>query len=764
MATKQFSKVTVDYASRKKSPFDLGGRVTTSLQFGEVMIAHCRKLVANSSHKVNLKSLVRLDPMVAPTSQGSMTVKFWHSFVGLSDLFRHAASFQTGKPISGSNGLVNMTRLPFMDMRDLSLYCLVGAKITPWILDANDDFNTVRKRYRRISDQTEINEIYSKIQTFAGSAPISLNSTFVNTYFEGYQSAARGNACFAARMLGFTPAHEQASDPVYLPCANTWLGTDAMTLFLGAKVDIAHCDFVFEVAVAGDGDDVTRLGFAVNMSNYGSRIFDMLLLSGIGVDFTSTAEADLTRLFATYMAYYGSFGLSKYSNFETSNCNAFLKAWENGATSFNSIGFNADSGSISFGSSGYLDKLFCLFIKDLAMGYVTEAVDYIASHRQTDVVCDDELGWVQNIIVAPGNTANQSGAFAQQNDSAGNRAQPKITTNAVYINSVNHTQVDADLLKLLWKQTNRKTIAGQELEKLLRAGGYGAYVDQQQSHFLGYQDYDIDVSDINATSDSVNTVTGKNSTLGQYVGKGIGVIKDDKEIYYETDEVGYWITLCAIVPDSSYVQGNDQTVYDIHKDDQYQVEMDSMGYELHRRSVVKAGSDVVHPGTTSSSDYPFGYEPRMMRYKVGFNVVAGDFRRRSTRDQYLPFVLCRWLDVDDMYEVDRADVEEQGMEVVTLSNSQKLLDTPIAGDAWRYINLYPWLANFERIFAFDKKEDGPWLTSSTLSRYIYCGERYDYFQLYLRVMHNCSAEMLPVSDSYNTTDDNDGKGKTMIQS
>lgn len=153
-----------------------------------------------------------------------------------------------------------------------------------------------------------------------------------------------------------------------------------------------------------------------------------------------------------------------------------------------------------------------------------------------------------------------------------------------------------------------------------------------------------------------------------------------------------------------------------------------------------------------------------MRYKVGFNVVAGDFRRRSTRDQYLPFVLCRWLDLDDMYETGRTNDEEHGTEIVTLSNSQKLLDTPIAGDAWRYINLYPWLANFERIFAFDKKEDGPWLTSSLLSRYIYCGERYDYFQLYLRVMHNCSAEMLPVSDSYNTTDDNDGKGKTMIQS
>jgi hypothetical protein len=92
MANKQFSRITVDNAGRKKAHFDLGGHLSTSLQFGEVCAAHCRKLVANSSHQVNVKSLVRLDPMVAPTSQGSITVKMWHSFIGMSDLFRHLTS------------------------------------------------------------------------------------------------------------------------------------------------------------------------------------------------------------------------------------------------------------------------------------------------------------------------------------------------------------------------------------------------------------------------------------------------------------------------------------------------------------------------------------------------------------------------------------------------------------------------------------------------------------------------------------------------
>lgn len=392
---------------------------------------------------------------------------------------------------------------------------------------------------------------------------------------------------------------------------------------------------------------------------------------------------------------------------------------------------------------------------------MTEAVDYIASHRRTDVICNDELGWVQNIVVAPDNLSDPNGAFSQSNTTYPNGT--KASTNSVFINKVSHTQVDAQILQILWKNTNRQSVAGQELEKLLRAGGYGAYCDQQQSHFLGYYEFDIDVSDINATSDSVNTVTGKNSTLGQYVGKGIGAAKDPKSFTFETDEGGYWITLCAIVPDSDYCQGNDQTVYDIERTDQYQREFDAQGYELERRSVVKIGADVVNPQNTSASQLPFGYEPRMMRYKVGRSCLAGNFRRRSTRDQYLPFVLSRWLDVDDIYEI-REPIPYEGYKDFYVKSTQALADTPIAGDAWRYINLYPWLANFERIFAFDDKVRGAWLSSVLFQRYIYCGERYDYFMLFLTVAHSCRAEMLPTYDSWSTTDDNDGNGKSMEQS
>lgn len=753
----QFSKVTVDSATRKKSPFPLGGKLSTSLQFGEVMPVHCRKLTPNSSSTVNVRSLVRLDPMVAPTSQGTIKCKQWHSFVGFSDLFRHWAAYQTGKSISGSNGLITFDKLPSMRHLDLSLFCLVGAKITPYIRN-NEESDSTKTVWRKFSDpnSTAVANLFTVLRnnypTFISDSELD---TVFNARFPNF-ALQNANFHFDPRVLGITPT---GSGTFHLPLGNTGFASNSRsTFFFGADVDIAHCDFVFYNKVENDDEDY-YFAFAVNMSNYGARIFDVLNILGIGVDFANTESVDITRLFALYLSYFGSFGLTKYTNYEQGNCNAFLKAYENGGNDFSPLDWSASSAI--FGNSAYLNTLFVNFVNDLATAYVTEAVDYIASHRRTDVICNDELGWVQNIVVAPDNLSDPNGAFSQSNTTYPN--DTKASTNSVFINKVSHTQVDAQVLQILWKNTNRQSVAGQELEKLLRAGGYGAYCDQQQSHFLGYYEFDIDVSDINATSDSVNTVTGKNSTLGQYVGKGIGAAKDPKSFTFETDEGGYWITLCAIVPDSDYCQGNDQTVYDIERTDQYQREFDSQGYELERRSVVKIGADVVDPKNTSASQLSFGYEPRMMRYKVGRSCLAGNFRRRSTRDQYLPFVLSRWLDLDDIYEI-REPIPYDGYRDFYVKDTQQLSDTPIAGDAWRYINLYPWLANFERIFAFDDKVRGAWLSSQLFQRYIYCGERYDYFMLFLTIAHSCRAEMLPTYDSWSTTDDNDGNGKSMEQS
>ena len=321
----QFAKVTVDSAHRNRSPFPLGGHVSTSFQFGEVAPVHCRKLTANSSSTVNVRSLVRLDPMVAPTSQGVIKCKQWHSFIGMSDLFRNYAAFQTGTVINGSNGTVNFDKLPRMRLCDLSAFCLVGCQVTPYVKDTtNSDEETAY--WQRFSDDytAYFNALYSKYEDFiSDSADVTFDAAFPNFTQQGY------NYHIDLRSLGLNIT---GSGNAYIPLGNTppiagaSLRRREQTFFLGADVDIAHCDFVFYNTFTDDGETY-NFAFAVNMSNYGRRIFNILNVLGIGVDFASTDFADITRLFAYYLSYFGSFGLTKYTNYEQRICKICASTW-----------------------------------------------------------------------------------------------------------------------------------------------------------------------------------------------------------------------------------------------------------------------------------------------------------------------------------------------------------------------------------------------------------------------------------------------------
>lgn len=400
--------------------------------------------------------------------------------------------------------------------------------------------------------------------------------------------------------------------------------------------------------------------------------------------------------------------------------------------------------------------------------YVTDSVDYISAHRKTDVVGVSDLGFVQNIVVAPPNAGQTNGAFNGVLSPDVESSTVTGTTYAVYINQLTHTQVDADLLKLLYKSINRQTVAGRRIEELLRAGGYGAYVDQMKSSFIGMATVDIDISDVNATADSTNSVTGSNSVVGETVGKGVGFNqKWHNDIFtYETDEFGFWIALAAAVPSADYVQGADQTVYDLERFDQYQQEYDSLGYEVQNRSVVKVGQDFVDGGDTDSrSNTPFGLVPRFLRYKFGRSFIGGNFTRRSSRQAYLPYVLCRWLHTDDFVQTGVVVPSAQG-DKYTMALTQSISDTPIAGNSWRFINRFPWLANFERIFNAGADYGMSMFIAGVLRSFgdwFYLNQSEENIQYFSVFYDDCYAPMLPVEDSWSTTDDNNGKGSPMSQ-
>lgn len=750
-----FNTVKVDNGTMKRSRFNLNHPASFTLPFGWVAPTMCQKMVQNSKHIVSSKQLCRLKPLVLPVSQGEIEVQTLHHFVGMSDIYRHYAEYQAKQPYQAASGsMVTMTKLPHMRLCDLSVYVLVGAKIGTYIDDAFSVNGLEQYHLPSVAEQTSI---VNALQSLISQNYILAKGS--NSPFDGrFPDYCDNTLSYRVYPEVFNPLWSVSGSKFTIPCANLGGGGD----IFNSDSTLENADYVLyrdDIVWQSGQTTPTPLAFTFSLSDYGKRLAFILDMLGYGVDFTSTEEVDLTRLFAEYIAYYGAFGLSKYTNYQSTPCAKFLRMYEEGCTMFDVVGLGYPSSNV-IPDPTMLNTTFVQLLNDIVTQFATDKVDYISSHRISDVTTVNETGWLDNVVYATGGSALSIG---QRSGSADDHTAVQLSTMSPYIDRVNHTQVDADLLKLLYKITNRNTVAGRRIAELLRAGGYGKYVDEQQSHFIGKSSYNINFADINATADATSAA-GKTSYLGAYVGKGVGAAPDsevEKKFVWETDEVGYWITLTCVIPDSSYCQQTDLTVLDVEPEQQFSSEYDSLGYEIHPKRVYKNGSDWTVTGashTSSPLDAGFGLVPREMRYKVSRGVIAGEFKRRPTRDEILPFVLCRYIDLDNKYV---KSVSSTGI-AYGLSSTAKVTNAPLASQAWRFINKYPWLANFERIFAYlgDNWPAG-YASAALMSRYIFASFTDDYFLCFTYYFHSAEMPALPIEQSYSTTDDNDGNGTDM---
>lgn len=783
MKTAMVGNIQVQTAGRKKSDFDFSHTVNTTARFGELQPIQCVKINAHSKYKCNASTVIRALPLVAPVTSGTIKAKVYHKFVGMSDLLNSWPSYLTGQAKQTVSGPVRFTHPPICYLRDLSAFCLIGCKFSIYLLD-NDSttlaasVDSATTKWVMPSKLSDVDPVYNVLNSF-GYLTYSSSGTTVSSHpafavrFPDFVSSSNRSV----RLDFFSANYPSAFIPVWnslIP--ESAFAIDGTSNALNANVDIRNCDFVFtrvldagsETGLGIDIDGQLKIAIAVNMSDIGLRFYKALVGLGYKPDFNSSLSVDVTRFFAMYKAYFDSFGLTLWTNYELTDAYYLLKRFEN------SVDFSLvwDDTSVNDVRDAWVR-----FMLDCAEMYVTDPLDYISAHRRQDVTSpqSSNAGFVSNIVMAYENLQyfNSEGSFnTTPND--GSHVDPLSVypnTRSIYINKVTHTQVDADLLKILYRSVNVQTVAGKRLAELLRAGGYGSFVDECKSSFIGADEIELDITDINATADSSNDVTGRNSTLGQTVGKGLALKSAKKDTYhdYETDEFGYWITLMCFVPESSYVQGVDQTIYDVNKFDEFQPDFDSVGYEIQNKSVVAAGGDWFSSLVGSKSDDPFGFVPRYLRYKVPQSIINGGFLRRSERDYYLNYCLDRFMHFNDRAETSEP-VEDSGSGRVTytLTKYMDVADLPLAGNAWRYVNRYPWLSSFERIFAYvgDVLKLGG-LTSYgvnlQMARWRYCNFGEDGFMFFCRFFAGKSSPMLPLTKSWSTIDEPDKDGSVSMR-
>ena len=418
-------------------------------------------------------------------------------------------------------------------------------------------------------------------------------------------------------------------------------------LFRSSYVSLSGADYV----ITKRGNSGRWYSFAFKLSDFGKRLRKILLGCEYQINFADNGgELDALPLFAYFKAYYDTFGLTLLTNFDTT----YARKWQTRAEFDNHVNFGDDL------RNG--DDLAWRFINDLGNLWVTVSQDYVSAHIASTAVSpsiDMKSRFID--VKMPSNI--------EQVDSA--NGNPDLSLAGMnghsFINGIEHGELDAEYLKRLYRWTNRNTIAGKKIEALLRAQGLGDFCDKCESTFIGYDEVGLTISDVVATSDTFNPETNDGSPLGAYGGRGLAYLHGEKHVYFNR-EVGYWVSLIAVVPESGYCQAvaktlegevlfeNNTTVVELSGVLKEKVEFDCNRADVYlfaeyvengeEKSVVY--SSKLWSGVQFKSDYEVKTE-KINAYAVKVTIKANAFAKSvfvSLKDNYKYSYSDNYIDVE----------------------------------------------------------------------------------------------------------------------
>lgn len=586
--------------------------MNTTCGFGETQPLVCRLLPPNTKSKMSVESLVRLAPMVSPTF-GRLNLKFWHYFVGMSDLLSSFAGMMSQEPVNLGGSTYRPMNVPYIPLKHLSAFVLCGAQCTIYECsheNANPDdskLNALWETYKYIEDSSRIDALmssmddsiqYRNFPEFGDFEGVGLRLELILPNGNNNAWIPLGNPNNSSSFFLQSPTFDADGVP------QEW-----------SPVSLDSADYVIIRQVAN-----VTLAFAFRLSAFGKRLRKILLGCGYQVNFSSSTNVSMMPLFAYYKAYFDVFGLTLYQGWETTNCATVLK--------------RVDAQQIpDMFSSWYVNNNheFWSFVYDLGCCWVTDPQDYVSAHMTTNAVSPTISTLFKNSFVDVDGSPN-----IQVLDSSAESTIQNENGHS-YINEIRHGHLDSELLKRLYRWTNRNTIAGRRIAELMKMQGLGDYMDSCKPSFIGHSEVAININDVTATAETFRPDGKTAQNLGSFAGKGIGY-DDSKTFEYENSEFGYWITLCAVVPESGYCQSVDGNNFCIDKYDFYNPEFDGLGMEMDSKLNV-VGSLDWSSGFDGNLDSGFGYIPRYSSLKIAHNKMNGDFNLRGTRSAYLPLSL-----------------------------------------------------------------------------------------------------------------------------
>ena len=761
-------KIPMDSAKKKRSRFNLSHDVNTTFEFGMVQPLMARLLVPGSKTELDVDSLVRLSPLVAPAF-ARMKYKLWNAFVPCSDVWENFDSFLAQTPISRTTGTGVPKQVPSIELGWLSFLCLTGAKMTLYIGSTAIDSpatNNVTGYKCKVGEKPNNNLIQavndlqtqgvlrkgvsypygypSSSLTLTSAWSFSLNGLWSPSLFNWEDGlGSRAPYLCSVPLANYTASSGENQDCIDFGISD--LDDGSPNSRYQPPVSLDSADLVIPVKTSS-----SCYFCAFRFSNFGVRLRKVLIGLGYQINLYSTEDVSLLPLFALFKAYFDAFGLVQYTNYNQTAAWKFMNFLKE------QVSFNSSSWIGLFGNNADFAKNFLAFFYQLANLWYTDEQDYVSAHVRNTAI-SPALGLSGSFV-----DVTASDAVTEVDSSAQVSAVTDVNQSHSFISLLQHGELDSEYLKRLYKWTNRNTVIGQEVEKLLRAQGLGDWCDTCKSTFIGYSETPIFVEQVTAVSDTYDAATENGTVLGDYAGKSVRECQS-KHLSFENSVYGYWITLAAFVPQSGYSQGIDPTILAQTKADFYNPEFDGLGFEMSPRSVVVGNLNFGDANDTTNvgqgAQGAFGLIPRYSGFKIAQSKLNGEFSLRGVRDRFLPYTLDKVIDVGERET--RVFNDSDGATVFVLFRNFDSKDFPIASPNWRYPTRYPWLGNFNRIFVNVGKYQIPqhdgWNPDDGTEFFEFFARNYDNVLVHNVFNLQQFAPMLPIAESFETQDEDDDK-------
>ncbi len=187
---------------------------------------------------------------------------------------------------------------------------------------------------------------------------------------------------------------------------------------------------------------------------------------------------------------------------------------------------------------------------------------------------------------------------------------------------------------------NRNAIVNQKLKDYIKINyGLEPNLDTlNMSHYLGSSSDQLLVGDVMSNADTLNDSGSSGALLGQYAGKGLG--SSDAKFSCHVTEFGMFLVLQDITPQPFYYQG----VHTEHtaklRYDFFDPTFDGVITEAVPYSRL---DNTCHDDKllTPQANSIFGYMPAYSDYKVGYDILSGNFRMDSISNGLDSWYLAR---------------------------------------------------------------------------------------------------------------------------